>query len=412
MKKKVIAIVLAIALVAAIAVGLVACNKQQAEEKAAFGGFKPVAKSDLKFGLITLHDSTSTYDKNFIDALNEVKTTLGLSNDQVIVASGIEEGDGCYQKACELAEAGCNIIFADSFGHEDYMIKAAKQYPNVRFAHATGTQAHTELLPNFYNAFASIYEGRYLAGVAAGLKLQAMGKTDAPNIGYVGAYTYAEVISGYTSFYLGVKSVVPSVTMDVQFTGSWFDPTAENAAATNLINNKHCVLISQHADSMGAPNACKEAGVPNVTYNVSTKNECPDSYLIGSRINWAPYYTYLINCTLNGVTAVGFDWVGGFAEESVELLEINDAVAAPGTEEYLETVALELASGARHVFDVNNFKVGGKTLTEYLADVDSDAAFAKDTQVILDGQFVESLYRSAPYFDVQIDGITLLNAVF
>ena len=406
MKKKVIAIVLALALVAAIAVGLVACNKP-AEEQAAFGGFAPIAKKDIKVGLITLHDENSTYDKNFIDSLEDARVALGLEKNQIIVASGVPEGDECYQKACELAEAGCNVIFADSFGHEDYMIKAAKQYPNVRFAHATGTQAHTVLLPNFYNAFASIYEGRYLAGVAAGLKLQAMGKTDAPKIGYIGAYTYAEVISGYTSFFLGVRSVVPTATMEVTFTGSWYDETAERNAANALIQ-RGCVLISQHADSMGAPSACEAAGVPNITYNVSTEAACPDTYVAGCRINWAPYYEYLLNCTMNGVTQVGFDWVGGFAEESVELLEIGSA-AAPGTEEYLETVALELVSGARHVFDVNNFKVGGKTLTEYLADVDSDAAFAKDTQVILDGQFVESLYRSAPYFDLEIDGITLLD---
>ena len=405
MKKKVIAIVLAIAIIAAVAVGLVACNKET--EETAFAGFAPVAKADIKIGLITLHDENSTYDKNFIDSLEVARQALGLQTSQVIVASGVPEGDECYQKACELAEAGCNIIFADSFGHEDYMIKAAKQYPNVRFAHATGTQAHTVLLPNFYNAFASIYEGRYLAGVAAGLKLQAMGKTNAPKIGYIGAYTYAEVMSGYTSFFLGVRSIVPTATMDVTFTGSWYDETAERNAA-NMLIERGCVLISQHADSMGAPSACEAAGVPNVTYNVSTQSACATTYVCGSRINWAPYYQYLVNCTMNGVTAVGFDWCGGFAEGAVETLEVG-AAAAEGTAAYLATVKAELIAGTRKVFDVNSFTVGGKKITEFLADVDTDAAFTADTQVLLNGYVAESLYRSAPYFNLEIDGITLLD---
>ena len=417
--KKIITIILVLAVMATAVAGLVACKKDTTTDTSV--SFAPVAKENIKFGLITLHDENSTYDKNFIDAAKAAVAGLGLNANQLIVKSGVAESDECYQAAADLVDQGCNIIFADSFGHEQYILKAAKEFPNVRFAHATGTTAHTELQGNFYNAFASIYEGRYLAGIAAGMKLNAMNEGKADNeknykMGYVGAYTYAEVISGLTSFYLGAKSVCPQVTMDVQFTGSWYDVTKENEAAKNLINNKHCALISQHADSMGAPNACKEAGVPNVTYNVSTKTECPASYLIGSKINWVPYYTYLINCTISGVTAVGFDWCGGIAEGAVQLTEINDAVAAPGTAAAIDAAKAAFAAGTLKVFDVTKFTVNGQSLTTKLADVDSDEAFAPDTQVITTANgitfFNESGYRSAPYFDVTIDGITFLNTAF
>ncbi|MBO4539149.1 MAG: BMP family ABC transporter substrate-binding protein [Clostridia bacterium] len=406
--KKVFVIVLALILAVGCIACFTACNKEPAEEET-FAGFAPIEKSKIKLGLITLHDSQSTYDKNFIDAATAACQNMGV---QLVVKSGVDESDACYNTAVELVEDGCNIIFADSFGHEPYILKAAKEYPNVRFAHATGTTAHTELVPNFYNAFANIYEGRYLAGVAAGMKLaELVAGGKAAKIGYVGAYTYAEVVSGYTSFFLGVKSIVPEVTMDVTFTGSWYDETAEKEAANKLIQ-RGCVLISQHADSMGAPSACEAAGIPNVTYNVSTKAQCPNTYLVGSRINWAPYFTHLINCTINGVTAVGFDWVGGFAEGSVEITELNDAVAAAGTAEKLAEVKTKLMNKEIKVFDTASFTVSQNALETYLADVDSDAAFAKDTQVIINGYFAESLYRSAPYFDLTIDGINLLDTKF
>ena len=177
---------------------------------------------DFKVGLICLHDENSTYDLNFINSLEAAKKSLGLSDDQIIIKKNIPETNDCKEAAADLADRGCDIIFADSFGHEPYMIEAAEEFPNVQFCHATGTLAHTENKDNYHNAFASIYEGRYVAGVAAGMKLNEMidaGKITAEDavMGYVGAYTYAEVISGYTSFYLGAKSVCPSVTMKVQF---------------------------------------------------------------------------------------------------------------------------------------------------------------------------------------------------
>ena len=369
----------------------------------------------LKLGFIFLHDENSTYDLNFMNAAKEAIAALGLTEDQYLFRTNIPEGQECYNAAAELADAGCNIIFADSFGHEDYIIQAAKEFPDVQFCHATGTRAHTEGLSNFHNAFAAIYEGRYLAGVAAGLKLNEMianGEftADEAKMGYVGAYTYAEVVSGYTSFYLGAKSVCPSVTMEVTFTGSWYDETAEKEGANKLIQNG-CKLISQHADSMGAPTACETAGIPNVSYNGSTVSACPNTFIVSSRINWAPYYEYVVNCYLNG-EEIAADWTGTIATGSVVLTDVNEKAAAAGTADKIAEVTKALEDGSLHVFDTSTFTVEGKPVTSFMADVDTDAAYTPDTEAVKDGYIHESEYRSAPYFTLQIDGINLLDTAY
>ncbi len=409
--KKLLAIVLSIALL----LGLAACGANKpADDTTAASENQTEANpvTDMKVGFIFLHDENSTYDKNFIDAAKEACENLGV---EYVLKTNIPEDKECYETAADLAESGCSIVFADSFGHEDYMIQAAKEYPEVQFCHATGTQAHTAGLDNFNNAFASIYEGRYLAGVAAGMKLNEMiesGKIKAEDakIGYIGAYTYAEVISGYTSFFLGARSVCESATMAVQFTGSWYDETAEKEAANTLIE-RGCVLISQHADSMGAPTACENAGVPDVSYNGSTKSVAPNTYIISSKINWVPYFEYIINQVANG-QPIDTDWTGTIATGSVQLTELNEDVAAEGTKEAIEEAQAKLEAGTLHVYDTATFTVDGKELTEYKADVDSDPDYTPDTNVVSDGYFHESEFRSAPYFDLEIDGIERLNAKF
>ena len=397
--KKIIALLLAAVMIFA----LCACGKSSDSGNSA---------PEFKAGFIFLHDENSTYDANFINAANAACANLGITG---ILKTNIPEGQECYEAAAELVDAGCSVIFADSFGHEDYMIQAAKEFPNVQFCHATGTKAHTEGLANYHNAFASIYEGRFLAGVAAGMKLNEMidsGKItpEQAKMGYIGAFTYAEVISGYTSFYLGAKYICPSTTMEVTFTGSWYDETAEKEGATKLINDD-CVLISQHADSMGAPTACENAGVPNVSYNGSTKSVAPNTFIVSSRIDWTPYFEYAIKATQNG-EAIPADWTGTIDTKSVLLTEVNTDVAAAGTVEKIAEVQAALENGSLHVFDTSFFTVGGETLTTYKADVDTDAAYTGDTEVIAEGYFHESEFRSAPYFDLQIDGIDLLDVAF
>ena len=405
---------LAMLLALVMALSLVACGEKK--DPAGDDTKNPDEGSKVKVGFITLHDENSTYDKNFIDAAKEACANLGLvENEDYFIKTNVGETEQCAEVAADLVDAGCNIIFADSFGHEPYMIQVAKENPDVQFCHSTGTRAHTEGLANYHNAFASIYEGRYLAGIAAGMKLNAMIeagdiKAEEAKMGYVGAFTYAEVVSGYTSFYLGAKSVCPTVTMDVTFTGSWYDETLEKEGAEKLIQGG-CKLISQHADSLGAPTACENAGVPNVSYNGSTQAACPNTYIISSRINWAPYYEYAIKAVMDG-TAIDADWTGTLSTNSVVLTDLNTTVAAEGTAEAIAAATEKLEKGEIHVFDCSTFTVKGEALTSYMADVNTDDAYTPDTEVVHDGYFSESEFRSAPYFDLQIDGINLLDTNF
>ena len=401
--KKIIALLLAVAMLFCFA----GCGTKDTNSDA------DASKSELKVGFIFLHDEQSTYDKNFMDAAKAACDAMGVEYAQ---KTQIPESQKCYDAAVELIETdGCDIIFADSFGHESFLIDAAKEYPDVEFCHATGTQAHTAGVANFHNAFASIYEGRYLAGVAAGLKLNEMIEkkeitAEEAKMGYVGAFTFAEVISGYTSFYLGAKSVCPTVTMDVKFTGSWYDEQKEKEAAQALINGGG-VLISQHADSMGAPTACETAGVPNVSYNGSTVAACPNTFIVSSRIDWTPYFKYMIGQVEKG-EAIATDWTGTIKTGSVVLTDVNEKAAAAGTADKLADVKAKLLDGTINVFDTANWTEKGVKLESYMADVDTDADFAKDTEAIENGVFYESKHRSAPYFDVMIDGITLLDTNF
>ena len=405
MFKKILSVFLAIVMLVGVVCVLGSCddaNTGDGEKKA------------IKAALICLHGDSSTYDKNFIDAFKQACANKGLTEADYTIITDIPEGTECYEKAADFADNGYDVIFADSFGHEAFMIQAAKEFPNVQFCHATGTKAHTEGLSNYQNAFASIYQGRFLAGVAAGLKLVELygddeGKVSDENakIGYVGAHPYAEVVSGYTSFYLGVKSIVENVTMEVRYTGSWYDEVAEKTTAEALIE-AGCKLISQHADSMGAPTACETAGVPNVAYNGTTGK---NTFVIASRIDWVPYYEYMLDCVINGKD-IDTDWTGTLANGAVKITALG-AAAAEGTQAKLDEVAAKLNDGSLKVFDCSTFTVANKTLTEYLADVDDMGDFKPDTNVIKTENgvtfFDESALRSAPYFDIRIDGITEIS---
>ena len=405
--KKFLSLVLTV-LMAVGCVAFTACNNKGNNSESGNNNTDPVA------GLICLHGESSTYDKNFIDAF---KTACANKNVVGSIVVDIPEDVTCYDEAANLVDAGCKVVFADSFGHEQYMMQAAAEFTDVHFCHATGTQAKQSDLPNYHNAFASIYEGRYLAGYAAGLKLNTM-KDKAVNnnfkVGYVGAFTYAEVISGYTSWFLGVQAALEegyTATMEVQFTGSWYDEAGEKSAAETLISNG-CVLISQHADSMGAPTACDTAGVPNVAYNGTTGKNTMVAY---SRINWGPYFEHMLDKYVTN--EIVDDYCGTIATGSVQF-NVEGPAAAEGTKEAIEAVKAQLQAGTLKVFDCSKFTVNGEHLTSYMADIDGD--YEGETNVIktVNGvsYFDESNadeFRSAPYFDISaIDGITCLNTKF
>ena len=411
--KKLIALLLALVMVFALAAcGAKTETAAPAAEEAAPAEAAPAAEEpaeSIKVALIALHDENSGYDKNFIDAFKAACEATGVEG---VIKTNVAEDQACYDAAAEFADDGCSVVFADSYGHQSYILQAAQDFPEVQFTSCTGDTALLDGVENFHNAFATIYEGRYLAGIAAGMKLNEMiaaGEIteDEAKMGYVGAMPYAEVKSGYTSFYLGAKSVCPSVTMDVVFTGSWYDETLEKEGAESLIKGG-CVLISQHADSMGAPNACESAGVPNVSYNGSTQTACPNTYIISSRINWTPYFIYAIEAVKAGGN-YDTDWCGTLATESVLLTEVNEAVAAEGTAEAIEKAVAGLKDGSVKVFDSSAFSVGGEAVASSFA-IDTDGDWVADTsEAVYEGAYNESVFRSAPYFALDIDGITILE---
>lgn len=410
--KKVLSLVLSLALACGVLVGLTAC------------GGNDDNGNTVKVGLITLHDEQSTYDLNFIQAF---EAACKAQKVEYVIKKHIGEDNTAYEAAEDLVDQGCNLIFADSFGHGPFILQAAKKFPNVQFCHATGNFAHKEKLANFHNGFGDIYEGRFLGGIVAGEKIKELVAADASKvtpvkdtnekyvkIGYVGAYTYAEVISGYTSFYLGVKYALKGqeygVKMDVSFTGSWYDETAEKETANTLITNG-AILISQHADSMGAPTACETAGVPNVSYNGSTAKACPNTFLVSSRINWQPYYEYAIESVKKG-TAIAYDWTAGFGstyKEGTVCLTDFGAAAASTTATAVQTAFEALKAGTLKVFDVSTFTVKGKTISEYMVE---GTNVIKTVNGITYFDESNASLMVAPYFDLRIDGINLVNEAY
>ncbi len=364
------------------------------------------AVSDVKVGVIYIGDENEGYSAAHMTGIDEMMSELGLSDAQVIEKTNVPEDESCYDAAVDLAEQGCNIIFGTSFGFESYLLQAAAEYPEVQFCHGTGYQAASSGLSNMHNYFTAVYESRYVSGVVAGLKLNEMIADgtiteDEAKMGYVGAYPYAEVISGFTSFYLGAKSVCPSVTMEVQYTNSWADMSGEAEVATKLIDDG-CVLISQHADTTGAPSACQEKGVPCVGYNIDMTSVAPDSALTSASINWGPYYTYAVQCVMNGEEIVT-DWCQGYAEGADRITALNENVIAEGTQEKVTEVETALKEGTLHVFDTATFTVNGSSLEDLIA---GGGDYEKYAAYVSDGYFHESELASAPAFDLIIDGIT------
>ncbi len=405
MKKKALSIILT----AVMAVGMMTgCGAQASDGSSSTDG-NGAADSDFKVGIMYIGDENEGYTAAHMAGIDGMMENLGLDDSQVIEKTNIPEDESAYDAAVDLAEQGCDIIFANSFGQESYVIQAATEYPDIQFCHATGYQAASSGLPNMHNYFTNIYESRYVSGVVAGLKLNEMIDNgtiteDKCKVGYVGAYPYAEVISGFTSFFLGIRSVCPSATMEVKYTNSWADMSAEAEVANALIADG-CVLISQHADTTGAPSACEAAGVPCVGYNVSMISVAPNTALTSASIDWSVYYTYAVKCAMDG-EEIETDWCRGFAEGADKLTELNDKVVAEGTAEKVKEVEDQIIDGSLHVFDTSTFTVGGKSLEDAIAEGGEYADYA---DYVSDGYFHESELASAPSFAIIIDGITSIT---
>ena len=369
-----------------------------------------IPADQIKVGYIFVGDENEGYTAAHYEGAKAMMAALGLTDDQVIIKWTIPETEACYDAAVDLAEAGCNIIFANSFGHETYMMQVAAEYPDIQFCHATGYQAASSGMSNMHNYFDSIYEARYVGGVVAGMKLNEMIANgviteDNCTIGYIGAFPYAEVISGFTSFFLGVRSVCPAATMEVKYTNSWASFDLEKEAADALINSQNCVLISQHADTTGAPTACEESGVPIVGYNISMIATAPTTALTSASNNWGSYYTYAVDCVIKG-EEIATDWCQGYAEGAVCITELNEAACAEGTAEKVAEVEAAIKDGTLHVFDTSTFTVGGETLEDLIAN---NPDYAKYADYVSDGYFHESELASAPAFDLIIDGVVAIG---
>lgn len=364
-----------------------------------------IPADEITVGYIYIGDENEAYTAAHYEGAKAMAEALGLSEDQIIIKWNTAETEACYDAAIDLAEAGCDIIFGNSFNFESYMIEAAREYPEIEFCHATGYQAATCGLDNVHNYFTSVYESRYVSGVVAGMKLNEMiadGTITADQcvVGYVGAFPYAEVISGYTAFFLGIRSVCPEATMKVQYTNSWASFDLEKEAAEALIA-QGCVLISQHADTTGAPTACEAAGVPCVGYNVSMIATAPNTALTSASIDWAPYNTYAVECVING-EPIAVDWCQGYDTGANKITELNEGVVAEGTAEKVAEVEAALVSGDLKVFDTSTFTIGGETLESL---IEANADYVKYADYVSDGYFHESELASAPSFDIIVDGI-------
>ena len=423
--KKLLALVLSLAMLFALA----ACGNTASDNGTSNNsnagdtndGGSGIAASDIKIGLICVHDENSGYDLAHIDGLKTACSELGIDESQITMKINIAEQEPCYDAAIQLVEAGCDIIFSDSYGHQSYMALAAQENPDVIFVACTGDQAGVAGIDNLKNIFPYTYESRYVSGVVAGMKLKEMmdnGEVTDPYIGYVGAYPYAEVVCGYTAFLLGIQSVVPEAHMDVQYTNSWYDLNAE-AEAANALMARGCVIIGQHADSTGAPSAVEAArkngtNAYSVGYNIDMLSVAPEAALTSAQNNWSVLYKATLQHMLDG-TEIPADYACGYADGAVMISTLGDS-CAEGTQEAVDAAWAGIADGSLKVFDTSKFTVDGApveshTFNSSIIDFTTGNTIyeGQDYETIVDGAFQESVFRAAPYFDIRIDGITELN---
>lgn len=445
MKKKIVALVLVLALAASLAIGLAACNDpdnaidegpgveiaNDVNIAPDYGTIGDLTGKSIKIGVIMIGDQNESYSDAHIRGINTAISNIEAAGGSVEVLWKPNLPDsntaGVQTAANELISAGCQLIISNSYGHQNVMLPTAQNNPDITFIAMTGDTAASSGLSNLKNAFNYTFQSRYVAGVVAGMKLQQLVKDNllAPanidsngniKIGYVGAFNYAEVVSGYTAFFLGIQSVVSNVAMTVQYTNSWHDYNGEYEAAKNLIS-QGCVIISQHADSYGAPTACEEAynegtRVYCVGYNVDMTVAAPSCAITSATNDWSVYYTYALSTALKGET-IATDWAHGYEIGSVAITDINGKLFKEDPSAAVKAVVDSIKNGELQVFDCSKFTMQGEQVNSYMANVIPDAAYTPDTEAIVtEGgvtYFAESVYRSAPYFEIRIDGITELS---
>ncbi len=346
-----------------------------------------ISKDEIKVGFVHFADpSDMGYTYNQEQGTKKMQETLGLRDDQIISKYNIPDTAECETALRELADDGCNIIFSTSMGHEDYVKEVAEEYPDIQFCHAHGNQAADSGLPNFHNYFASVYEGRYLSGIAAGLK------TETNKLGYVASFAIPEVISGYTAFYLGAKSVNPDVTMDIIYMNEWNDPNLESQTTQALID-RGCDVISQQSDSTAPATTAEQNGVWQIGYNSDMTEAAPKASLFSVRVDWSVYEIEAVQDVING-EEIPTDWCEGIADDVVYLSPLNTAIAAEGTQEAIDSAAEQIKSGSLHVFEGP------------LKGVSPDG---KEFEVAAGDYYPEQEEQSAASWQYVIDGCTVIE---
>ena len=397
---------------------LAACGKKEEGSEEGYNG--------PKIGVILVGDENEGYTYAHILGIREAAKALNIPDEAIIWKYNVPEDQTTYDMAIDLVENGATLVISNSYAHQSFMQQAAGENPEVTFVALTGDNGAPSGLNNLKNAFPQTYESRYVSGIVAGMKIKELAENgelvDANineegkvKVGYVGAFPYAEVVSGFTAFYLGIRSVYPDVTMYVEYTNSWFDLTAEATIGDDLMS-KGCVIVGQHADSTGAPSRLQGNMENNtygftaysVGYNVSMLDVAPDVALTSAGNVWEKYYTYAFKCWQDG-EEIMTDWSEGYKTGAVEITPLGKSVA-PGTQEAVDAAIAAIKDGTLHVFDVSTFTIDGQTPTSMVADAFSDPAFTPDTEALIDGYFHESEFRSAPYFSFKIDGIVELSS--
>ncbi|MCL2702817.1 MAG: BMP family ABC transporter substrate-binding protein [Defluviitaleaceae bacterium] len=386
--KKAITLLLALAMIFALA----ACDAN------APGSAAEVTRENLKVGMVHISElGDQGFTFNHDQGARKMIADLGLSMDQYIPKFNVSPADITATKAAivELIDAGCQIIFATSFGYNVAMTESAREFPNIIFCHATGFDAHSAGLSNLHNYFAKIHQARYLAGIAAGLK------TENNRLGYVAAHPFSEVISGYTAFYLGALSVNPDVTMDVIYINSWGDARLEREAAEALIARGVDVL-SQHSDGIAPALAAQDAGIWHVGYNNDMSTVAPDASLLSPRIDWGVYMTFAVQSLLDG-NPLPVDWGTGIETGAAFLSPLNTAVAAPGTQEAIDKAFQEILDG-KMIF--SGALVDNDGNPAQITNFAGDVIFTFTDE---NSYFVESDVYSAPSFNAILKGINIIS---
>lgn len=345
--KKIVALVMALVLVFALAACGGNTDTTPSGDGTSTGEKQPmpaIAKDDIKVGVLHIGDPAdgAGYSYAHDSGIVEMQKAIGLRDDQIIRKNNVaDDNDTAIETALnELIEAGCNIIFATSWGYMEKVNEAATAHPEIIFSHCSGYMSNDT---NFNNYFGQIYQARYLAGIVAGLK------TKSNKIGYVAAQdnNNPEVTGGIDAFALGVKSVNPDAKVYVKVTNTWFDLQKEKAAAVALLD-EGCDVITQHQDTTQPMVAAQERGAYGIGYNSDMAKQVPDAVLTSVVWHWGVYYTAAVQAAIDG-TWTADNYFKGMNEKLLGLTELT-SLCAEGTQEKVDEATQKILSGELKVF--------------------------------------------------------------